>query len=416
MTAVTALLLLFIVSVNAFNILFIMRQNTQKLNAVSGDMFHREIRPPESENSDNINPAGQDSAAEDFRDRRDLPKEAPLFGISRDDAEGARFFKVHTDEQGNILLAEVDRISSVTEDEAKEYAPAVLKSGKESGKTGHFIYKITDDISGGKVLTFLDVSSDNGRVATVLIVSFGAGMICWLLMLLLTSRVSDRAIKPIAENIERQKQFVSDAGHEIKTPLAVIRANAEAMELYNGESKWSKNIKSQVDRMSELMQELLQLSKSDEGISESALETVSLSELSESKIGSFNEVAVSKGKGIKAEIAPGINTVSNYKLLERILDILLDNAVKYSSQNSEIKYTLCEGKKRSEIRVENICDALPDCEPEKLFDRFYRADSSRNSEGFGIGLSSARAAARALGGSLTAQYKAGNTIEFILTI
>ncbi|MBR6360752.1 MAG: HAMP domain-containing histidine kinase [Clostridia bacterium] len=418
MTAVTALLLLFIVSVNAFNVFFTVRQNNQKLDAVSGDMFRREMRRrdddyfPEIPDEDDEDDSGDD----DLNERRELPERAPFFGISRDDAEGARFFKVHTDKQGNILSVEIDRISSVTQDEAEEYALTVLNTGRDSGRSGRFIYKITDDFSQGRVITFLDVSSDNGRIATVLIVSLGAGVLCWLLMLLLTSRVSDRAIKPIAENIERQKQFVSDAGHEIKTPLAVIRANAEAMELYNGESKWSKNIKDQVDRMSGLMQGLLQLSKSEEGIPESALETVSLTELSERAVSSFNEVAVSEGKSIKADIAPGVNAVSNSKALERIIDILLDNAVKYSSENSEINYTLSQSKKHCEIRVENKCDTLPECEPQKLFDRFYRADSSRNSEGFGIGLSSAKATAEALGGSLEAKYKDRNGIEFILQI
>ena len=417
MTAVTALLLLFIVSVNAFNVFFTVRQNNQKLDAVSGDMFRPDMRRqdddfiPELPDDDD-----DDSEDDDFNERRELPKHAPFFGISRDDAEGARFFKVHTDENGNILSVEIDRISSVTEEEAREYALSVMSNGREKGRTGHFLYKVTEDYSQGRVLTFLDVSSDNGRIATVLIVSLGAGIICWLMMLLLTSKVSDRAIKPIAENIERQKQFVSDAGHEIKTPLAVIRANAEAMELYNGENKWSKNIKVQVDRMTGLMQELLQLSKSDEGISESALETVSLSELSERMTHAYNELAVSNGKSIKAEISQGLTAVSNMKLLERIIDILLDNAIKYSSESSEITYTLAEGKKHCEIRIENVCDALPDCEPQKLFGRFYRADSSRNSEGFGIGLSSAKAAAEALGGSLEAKYKDNNRIEFILQI
>ena len=423
MTAVTALLLIFILSVNAVNVVVSYRRNNQKLTAVNYDIFHAEMRgdgfrPPEEIPTGDIEDEEEDydDLSDDYRMKKELPKEAPLFGISRDDAEGARFFKATTDPLGNIVSADTGHISSVTEDEAKELAEAVIKSRKAKGFTDGFMYMSSSDSSGTKTVTFLDISSDLSGITAVLLISFSAGALCWLLMLLLTSKASDRAIKPIAENIERQKQFVTDAGHEIKTPLAVIKANAEAMELYNGENKWSKNIKSQVDRMTELMQNLLTLAKSDENVPESAIEPVSLSELSEKAVSAYTEAAVSNGKKIIADTAPGVTVNSNAKLIERILDILLDNALKYSSAESEIKYTLTSSKKHGEIHIENICDSLPDCEPEKLFDRFYRSDSSRNSEGFGIGLSSAKSTAESLGGSLTAKFKENNTVEFILKI
>ena len=164
------------------------------------------------------------------------------------------------------------------------------------------------------------------------------------------------------------------------------------------------------------MQELLLLSKADEGVPESSLDTVSLSDLSRRMTQAFGELAASENKTLSCSIEDGITVNSDTRLLERIIDILLDNAVKYSSEGSEIKYTLAKDKKHSEIRVENRCDELPGCEPAKLFDRFYRGDSSRNSEGFGIGLASARSSAESLGCKLTADYKDENTIEFTLRI
>ncbi len=429
MGAVTALLLIFIISVNAVDIFMTYRESNQKLDAVSGDMIRFE-NPGEKKSEDDLpelpgdfegflegfNRNDGESDKDGKRNPPKLPERAPLFGISRDDAEGARFFKVYFDSDGNIISVNIDRISSVTEEEAKSCALAVINGKTETGRTGGFMYRINQNYRQGKSVTFMDISSEKNHIISVALVSVCAGILCWLIMFIITSRVSTRAIKPIAENIEKQKRFVSDAGHEIKTPLAVIKANTEAMELYNGENKWSKNIKSQVDRLNGLMQELLQLSKSDEGINESSLETVSLSDLSRKMTGAFTELAVTNGKSIVCDIEDGITIRSNVKLLERIIDILLDNAVKYSSEDSEIKYSLLKEKKHCEIRVENRCDKLPECEPEKLFDRFYRDDSSRNSEGFGIGLASALASAQALGGSLNAEYKENNTIEFIFKL
>ena len=471
MSAVTALLLIFIFAINITTLVTTLNQSKQMLNAVYGrniqldggsmqkpangsdPIGEKDVSEPadadnlptppdfdyaptdndqtEIQSTTQADDAEDDTELDDAADEADdaadddttdtthtLPKQSHMFGISEDDAVSARFFRVIINSDNEPVAADVDKISSVTSDEAKEYAAAVLKTGKSSGHYGHFLYKLSDDnkSESGRFITFLDISSDINDILKVLVITFSAGILCWLLMLFIMSKLSFRAIKPYAENMEKQKQFVTDAGHEIKTPLAVIRANAEAMELYNGESKWSKNIKAQVDRMTGLMQELLELARTEQSEIKPVLEKIELSELSQKMADSFNELAVSSGKHIATGIEGGVCVNSNKKLIERVLDVLLDNAIKYSTDDSEIKFSLSKDKKSPEIRIENLCNPLPDCEPEKLFDRFYRSDSSRNSSGYGIGLASAKAAAEAIGGRLTAEFKSGNKIVFIFRL
>lgn len=372
--------------------------------------------PTESETSDeNETETLSESKDEETGRQFGLPKEPKVFGISEDDAFAARYFRVKISESGKILDVDVSSISSVSESEAKTFAAEVIEKDKSSGIYSHFLYKVgTGKNSDVKTGVFLDVSSEINDSVMWLIFSFASALILWLAMFLILRKSSSKAIQPYAENAEKQKRFVTDAGHEIKTPLAVIRANVEAMELYNGENKWSNNIKSQVDRLTGLMQELLELSRTEQSEITAALEKINLTELSLKMTQSFDELAVSDGKKIITDIAQGVTVSSNVRMLERILDVLLDNALKYSSDESEIKYALKHDKKSTQITIENKCDKLPDCDSEKLFDRFYRADSSRNSSGYGIGLASARASAEAIGCKLTAEYQGKDTILFRL--
>ena len=183
--------------------------------------------------------------------------------ISPDHAMSTRYFLVLFAEDGTVLKTDTSKIYSISSQKAQEMAQEVLAGGKESGLTERFLYKMkkTDD---GATVVFMDVSSELSSVLSVIVISFVIAAIGWSLMLLLVIALSKKAITPIAENIVRQKQFVTNAGHELKTPLAIIMANTEALELYTGESKWTRNIKDQTKRLSGLMQNLLTLYKMDE--------------------------------------------------------------------------------------------------------------------------------------------------------
>ena len=230
-------------------------------------------------------------------------------------------------------------------------------------------------------------------------------------MLLLCILLSKKAILPIAENIERQKQFVTDAGHELKTPIAVILANTDALELHTGTSKWSANIRDQAERMSDLTKNLLTLARADEAGKVGSESEFSLSDLVKSSTELFFEAMETRSLMLESDIDSGVCIKRDKNACERIISILLDNAMRYAKRDSRVRLVLNGAK----LIVENECDTLPTVPPEKLFDRFYREDKVRSGgSGYGIGLSAARALAEGMGCTITAEYD-DTAIRFIVS-
>lgn len=298
------------------------------------------------------------------------------------------------------------------DDEISGYAADILASGKSEGKIGSFKYTIAPFQDGGRRIIFLDVSVQARMLADTVRVAALISLICMVLMFIISVLMSRPTVKPIADNVEKQRRFVTDAGHEIKTPLAIIQTNIDAMELHLGENKWSKRIREQTLRLGGLMKQLLSLSKMDEGDPTSPFEEVLLSELVEKCVSSFSELDADKQ--LDAHITPHMTMRGNKDSLEQLISILLDNAVKYSQPGSAITVKLFPNGKKSVLEVVNTCSMLPDAEPRTLFDRFYRADSARTqkSGGYGIGLSIARAITELHKGKITAHYDDEHTIRF----
>ena len=339
--------------------------------------------------------------------------------VTEDHAMSARYFCVWFDREGSVARTDIGRISSVSGEEAKEYAEKIYEQGKESGRLNRFEYRRMPARDGqGELLLFLDTSAQRYALLLVLALSAGIGILCWFGMLLLVILLSNKAILPIARNLEKQKQFVTDAGHEIKTPLAIIMANTEAMELCGGETKWSRNIKAQTARLGGLMQNLLVLARLDEGVEELPASDFSMSRLLEEALPTFCESAALKNVMIEAKIGQGIELHSNRENLLRLVSILLDNAVKYVPKGGEIAVTLKRQGRETLLQVENDCEELPVDEPEKLFDRFYRGDSARTqkSGGYGIGLSAAQAIVENCKGEIRAEYRGDSRIVFTVRI
>ena len=335
--------------------------------------------------------------------------------ISEDMAMAARYFLVRFDMDGKIVYTDVNNISSVDEETANAYASEVYASGKTSGKKEEFRYRVQASKDGrGTNIVFLNVSSDRQSMLAVLLISSLIFVVGWGLMLLLVIALSKRAIRPIAENLEKQKQFVTDAGHEIKTPLAIILANTEAMELHNGESKWSKNIRKQTERLSGLMKNLLTLARMEEGTAPVVMADLDMSKLTKEVADSFVESAKLKQIELQTKIASDIKLHANREEMTQLLTILLDNAIKYSIEQADIVLTLAKRGKEVTLSCENTCGKLPDVEVDRLFDRFYRSDVARTqkSGGYGIGLSVARAIVQNHKGKISAEYKDGNRIVF----
>lgn len=389
MTAITVLILLLLGAINAANIVIV------------GDEIERTLRLV-SEN---------EGGTGDLMPRHESGPPGPFMNAPKNDYDtfmSSNFFVVRFDGDGEIVYVDVSRTSAVTGEEAVKLAAAVYDSGRESGKSGKFRYLMRDDRVGmGKSIAFLDTSQERFSYIRVLLLSGAIGLVCWGLMLVFVILLSRKAIRPIAKNIEKQKQFVTNAGHEIKTPLAIIQSNTEAMELYTGENKWSRNIKEQTARLDGLMKNLLTLAKMDEGGIEAHAADFSLSGLLAETIQGFLQPMEAKNISLHTDIQKDMKLCADAGQIGQLIAILFDNAVKYTNENGEISVCLQKNEKHICLKVQNTCESLPEVPPEMLFDRFYRADAARTQKkdgGYGIGLSVAQSIASANKGTLRAEY------------
>lgn len=318
----------------------------------------------------------------------------------------------HADANGEITSIDVRLHGDYDEAAILDYANRIIENGASEGKISSFKYAVTPVSDGGHKIVFLDMSAQAQILADTVTTACLIGLACLVLMFVILLLVSRRAMQPIASNIEKQRRFVTDAGHEIKTPLAIIQANIDAMELHTGENKWSGHIREQTLRLDGLMKQLLTLAKTDEGNAAITFETVELSKLVSNCVSAFSDM--DSEKTIISSIAPNISLQGNPESLEQLVSILLDNAVKYSEASAAITVRLGHVGKKACLEVINTCDALPDAPPQTLFDRFYRSDSARTqkSGGYGIGLSIAKAIVEAHKGRIAAFYDDERTIRF----
>jgi len=428
-------------------------------------------------------PAGsRQNGLQDFDQYREVPGPEErrtggrqgFFGspFSMDDTLSRRFFVVRLDEEGQVLSVDVSRIYAVTEDSAREMAGQILASGRKSGRYGGFRYLFRDDPAVGenaregsgtastaaaasvsadaagassaegteteRVLVVMDISRDMEEIFSVLGISVLIALVCWLAMLLPVHALTRRAIAPVARSIERQKQFVTNAGHELKTPLAIIQTNTDALELYRGENKWTRNIRAQTVRLSGLMQNLLTLSRMDENALVLKKTAVPLDALALEVWENFAESAgaggiyadledlsgrggrsgVRKGRDSADAGEPGpVQACADRDTIAQLLSILFDNAVKYTPREGRIRVEVRNEGGRALLLQSNTvaADMAPEghredmapLDPERLFERFYRTDEgrSRKKGGYGIGLSAARAIAEANGGTIHAHLE-----------
>lgn len=400
MIAVSILLLILLGTINAVNIVMV-RNETNKTLAIISEA---------DGNFDHIQPPPNSAPPSDFGIE---PK------VERDKFLSSNFFIVKLNENGQIFFTDVSRTSLVDEASAEELALRVFDEGITSGKVGKYRYQISNSPMGNEiVIVFLDTSEEILSYVRVMLLSGGIGIVCWILMLFIVMFLSKRAIRPIVENIEKQKQFVTNAGHEIKTPLAIILANTDAMELYNGENKWSKNIREQTIRLSGLMKNLLLLAKMDEDSTGIVKTEISLSALLTENVQYFIEPLKLRNITLQTEIQPNVTIKANKEQMLQLISILLDNASKYTNDDGTVIVSLQKSDKRVKLLIKNSCTKLPDAPPYKLFDRFYRDDKARTQKtgGYGIGLSVARSIVEANKGSITAEYENPNFISFTVRL
>ena len=393
MIAISFLIVLLLGAINIANIVIVRNDIDRTLRMLTESRMEPNTlgKPPASPIPD-MNPQGNESRL----------LSSPYFVIMIDNAD-------------NIVFSDVSHIQTIDESEAEELAQKVLKSEDTEGKIGGYRYKLSYDRFGaGTTIAFLDTRNEVYSYIRILFLSAGIGLIGWTLMLLLVIFLSKNAIRPIAENMEKQKEFITNAGHEIKTPLAIIQANTDAMELYGGENKWSKNIKQQVERLDGLMKNLLFLTRSDEsGLTTNKTE-FSLSEVVREIANGFTTPMALKGVNLQISVQENIHITADKEQITQLVSILLDNALKYTNENGYAAVFLVESKSGIGIQVKNTVLELPSVSPERLFDRFYRADAARTqkSGGYGIGLSMAKAICEANHALISAKYESAQSLSF----
>lgn len=319
-------------------------------------------------------------------------------GFNEETKYQTRYFVVYANESGEITKVDTGHVAAVTSAEAIEYGKEILADGKTSGNYGNYRYKVADKGS-GKMLVFMDCRSDTATKHRFLLVSCGIGIGGYILVCLLIIIFSKRAIRPVIESFEKQKQFITDAGHEIKTPLAIISANTEVLEMVSEPNEWTQSIKNQVSRLSGLVKNLLSLAKMEEEKPALTMADFNISDAVFDAAAPFVTLAETKGKSLDIDVENGLSYHGDEGAIRQLVSVLTENAVKYSDDGGDIKVELgaCHGGKEIKLEVSNPCANPPEGDLSKLFDRFYRGDSSRQRSGddkkggYGIGLSIARA-------------------------
>ena len=331
--------------------------------------------------------------------------------MDMDIIQSARFFMVRTAQNGAVLDVNVDHISSVSAEQAAQYAGQITGV---SGKIGGYKYEVKQ-LEEDRLIFFMDISGQFRMCVMALSISSAIALICWLVILLFVILLSGRVVRPILAGMEKQKQFITHAGHELKTPLAIIQSNNDASTLIYGETKYSRNIRLQTQRLNVLMTNLLTLAKLDEE-TKLPTERVDISELICGMLSAWEDAAAEKQISLSVNVQPHVFMQAHRDTFSQMISIVFDNAAKYTPEGGNIRFSVTEDGGHIVIAEENTCDAPGGSDPERLFERFFRGDSARTQSstvsGFGIGLSAARAIAETFGGTLTAEYPETGTIRF----
>ena len=328
-------------------------------------------------------------------------------------AFSTRFFVLRYTGGGSLVRAELDKIAAVTEDGVDEYLAAALRHGTGYGYYSGYKFLVTDDGEGRYSAIFLDCYQALRTVRTVAVWSLAADAMCILLVFALVVLLSRKAIDPVVRSAERQKQFITDASHELKTPITVIAASLRVLELDVGKQKWIDKAMAQTEKLTALVNSLVTLSRMDEETSPLKAEDFSVSDAVSETAESFRDFAASRGHALTVSVEPDLTYRGDEYAVRQLVSILLDNAVKYALPDTPITVSLERARRGVVLRTVNRCEPSAELDASKLFDRFYRADPSRSAEtgGFGIGLSIARGIAEGHHGSISAKVT-GDVIEF----
>lgn len=411
MGAVTVVLTLIIAGINIVNYSHVCKMADARLDYILAGKDGIDWGDEPKDDPANGKDAGDSQAGVRIRHFEGMTAESPF---------DTRYFTVSI-AGGQVTDVSTARIAAVGAKRAARIAAGLYSKGWTSGFSGNYRYTVTvqDDET---TYVFVDCSRELASFHSFLSASAAISCIGWLAVLAIVAGASGAVIRPMVESYSKQKRFITDASHEIKTPLAVIDAANEVQEIESGESEWTQSIHEQVARLTALTERLVFLARMDEGSAGFTMTSIDLSEAVGKAAAPFESVAVSRGKRLATSIASGVRAHADAVAVAQVVELLLDNATRYASEDSVIELSLRavsrgQGKGAAELVVSNAVDELPEGDLDRLFDRFYRADVSRSSKtgGSGVGLSVVRAIAEAHGGSASACGH-GNQITFTVRL
>ncbi len=329
-----------------------------------------------------------------------------------------RYFTVtFNNRSGNLVSVNTGKIAAVDSSAAVEYAEEALSKNKAKGFLDDYRYLVYE----GEIETtvvFLDCARNLSTFKTVITASLGISATGLVMVLVLLIFLSGRIVKPFWENYEKQRRFITDAGHDLKTPLTVIGADAEVLEMDIGENEWITDIRNQVTRLTDMTNSLIMLSKMEEPEPQYQMIDFPLSDIVEEVLDEYRSLAKTHEKNLSGSIQPMISLNGDEKSIRRLLSVLLDNAMKYSDEHGTITLTLEQQRGTIRLSVFNTCPYMPRESLPHLFDRFYRTDESRNSQtgGYGLGLSIAAAIVTAHKGKISASTTDEKSLLITVTL
>ena len=331
----------------------------------------------------------------------------------------SRFFSVLLGEDGQAVETDTGQIAAVDAEQATDYAQKAAASGKTSGFLDDYRFLVQNE-SGGIRIIFLDCGRQLNAVRSFFFISAGISLAGFLAVSTLLYIFSARIVKPIAESYEKQRQFITNASHDLKTPMTSIDADLDVLEMEHGENEWLQDIAKQTRRLAELIQELVFLSRMEEKENHFQMIDFPLSDVVGETAQSFESLAVTQEKTLIVQVQPMLSYCGDEKAIRQLVSILMDNALKYSDDRGTIRIALEKADRCIRLTTHNTCGPITAEETKHLVDRFYRGDQSRNSQtgGYGIGLSIAKAIVEAHRGDFVCKTTDGHslTITAILPI
>lgn len=315
----------------------------------------------------------------------------------------SRFFSVVLNEKDEVSTVDTGKIASIDTASAIRYAQTVLADEKEEGFMDDYRYRVCQSETGTQII-FLDRGRELSNFRNLIVTGIVVSVLGLLAVFVSVIFLSAYMIRPFLKNEEKQKRFITDAGHELKTPLTIIDADTEVLAMDMGENEWISDIQMQSKRLAELTNHLILLSRMEEEQRKRQTVDMDLSDVVEETVENFQALAVTQKKTLSKEIMPKIPFRGEETEIRRLVTILLDNAMKYSQENGKIQVTLQKQKKKIYLTVFNTTEFIAKEHLAHLFDRFYRTDQSRNSDtgGYGLGLSIAAAITEAYKGNISA--------------